>query len=212
MANTLEQISENLIQGNIPEVVDLVKKALDDGADAQEVLNRGLMPGMVVVGDRFKRDEMYVPEVLVSAQAMKEASAILKPLLSKSDVKAKAKIVIGTVKGDLHDIGKNIVGMMLEGSGYEVLDLGIDVPAEKFTEAVKDHGAAILGISAMLTTTMVEMKNVVKAVKEAGMADKVKVLVGGAPVNQDFADEIGAHGYAADAGFAVDKVAELVKA
>jgi 5-methyltetrahydrofolate--homocysteine methyltransferase len=212
MSTAIEQIADNLIRGNISRVVELVKKALDEGYEAQKILTDGLMPGMTVVGDRFKRDEMYLAEVLVCARAMKEASEVLTPILSKSTVKQAGKVILGTVKGDLHDIGKNIVGTMLEGAGFGVVDLGTNVSPEGFIEAAKQEGVDIIGLSAMLTTTMIEMKNVIATLKESGLSGKVKVILGGAPITQEFTDEIGADGFAEDAGYAVDKVRELMKA
>ena len=202
--STLEQISENLIKGKANEVKELVQKALDDGLDAGEVLNNGLLAGMGVVGERFKKNEIYVPEVLIAATAMKAGSEILKPLLAESGVKPTGTVVLGTVKGDLHDIGKNLVGMMLEGGGFQVVDLGTDVPSEKFVEAARESNAEIIGASALLTTTMTAMKEVVDSLSSSDLGGKVKIMIGGAPVTQAYCDEIGADGYAPDAASAAD--------
>ena len=202
--STLEQISENLIKGKANEVKELVQKALDDGLDAGEVLNNGLLAGMGVVGERFKKNEFYVPEVLIAARAMKAGSEILKPLLAESGVKPTGTVVLGTVKGDLHDIGKNLVGMMLEGGGFQVVDLGTDVPSEKFVEAARENNAEIIGASALLTTTMTAMKEVVDSLSSSDLGGKVKIMIGGAPVTQAYCDEIGADGYAPDAASAAD--------
>ena len=200
----LEQISENLIKGKANEVKELVQKALDEGTSPGDILNQGLLSGMGVVGDRFKKNEVYVPEVLIAARAMKAGTAILKPLLVETGVKPTGIIVLGTVKGDLHDIGKNLVGMMMEGAGFQVVDLGTDVEAQKFVDAAKENNAAVIGASALLTTTMTGMKDVVDAVKSSDLADSVKVIIGGAPVTQAYSDEIGADGYAPDAASAAD--------
>ena len=202
--STLEQIAENLIKGKANEVKTLVQKALDEGVGAEEVLNKGLLAGMGVVGERFKKNEVYVPEVLIAARAMKMGSEVLKPLLAESGVQSAGKVVLGTVKGDLHDIGKNLVGMMLEGSGFEVVDLGTDVPSQKFVDAVRENQASIVGASALLTTTMTAMKEVVEAFQASDLNGKVKIMIGGAPVTQSFCDEIGADGYAPDAASAAD--------
>jgi len=214
----MQAIADALIKGQREEVVELVQKALDEGTEPATILNDGLIAGMNVVGQKFKANEFYVPEVLIAARAMsnaKEADTkpgameVLQPHLTKSGVQPIAKVIVGTVKGDLHDIGKNLVCMMLKGSGFQVIDLNIDVSAEKFVETAKESGATLLGLSALLTTTMPQMKTVVDAVKEAGM-DEVKVMIGGAPVTQAYADEIGAQGYAPDAASAVDKAKELL--
>jgi len=202
--STLEQIAENLIKGKANEVKTLVQQALDEGVGAEEVLNKGLLAGMGVVGERFKKNEVYVPEVLIAARAMKMGSQVLKPLLAESGVQSAGKVVLGTVKGDLHDIGKNLVGMMLEGSGFEVVDLGTDVPSQKFVDAVRENQASIVGASALLTTTMTAMKEVVEAFQASDLNGKVKIMIGGAPVTQSFCDEIGADGYAPDAASAAD--------
>jgi len=210
MAVDLQQIADNLIKGKAPEVKELVQKALDEGIDVEKVLNEGLVAGMNVVGVKFKANEFYVPEVLIAARAMKGGMGILRPILIEKNIKGVGTIVIGTAKGDLHDIGKNLVGMMLEGAGFEVIDIGVDVSAEKFVQTAKEKDASLIGLSALLTTTMVSMKDVVKAAQETGLDGKVKIMIGGAPVTQSYADEIGANGYAPDAASAVDKAKELL--
>ena len=195
----------------VEKAIKLTQKALNEGLNAEEVLNKALIPAMNVVGEQYERGERYIPEMLLSAQAMKGAMEKLRPFLVKGGVKLKGKVVIGTVEGDLHDIGKNLVSMMLEGAGFEVHDLGTDVPASRFIEAIKEHDADLVGMSALLTTTMVHMPEVIKALEENGLRDRVKVMIGGAPVTQGYADEIGADGYAPDAASAV-KLAERLMA
>lgn len=209
MAVDLKQIAENLIKGKAPEVKESVQKAVDEGQDVEKVLNEGLVAGMDVVGARFKANEFYVPEVLIAARAMKGGMQILRPILAERNIKGIGAVVVGTVKGDLHDIGKNLVGMMLEGAGFEVIDIGVDVSAEKFVQTAKEKGASLIGLSALLTTTMVSMKDIVEAAQESGL-DSLKVMIGGAPLTQSYADEIGADGYAPDAASAVDKAKELL--
>jgi 5-methyltetrahydrofolate--homocysteine methyltransferase len=204
MSETLDEISAAVIEGNIDEIEDLTEDALDDGLDAEEILNRGLMPGMDHVGVEFRAGNMFVPEVLRSARTMQGAMDILKPLLAESGVPLAGKVLLGTVKGDLHDIGKNLVGMMCEGAGFEVEDIGKDVAPEAFVEAVKAFEPDILGMSALLTTTMRSMESTIKVLEEAGVRDSVKIMVGGAPVTQAFADQIGADGYASNAASAAD--------
>ncbi len=206
----LEEISENLQAGQAQKVKDLVQQALDEGLSVSEILNDGLLLGMGIIGAKFKRNEVYVPEVLIAARAMHWGMEVLQPLLEGAGVEPIGKVVLGTVKGDLHDIGKNLVGMMLRGAGFEVIDIGIDVSPEKFVETAKENGAAIVACSALLTTTMPQMKNVVEAVHSAGIP--IKVMIGGAPVTQDYADEIGADGYAPDAASAADLAKRLVNA
>jgi 5-methyltetrahydrofolate--homocysteine methyltransferase len=205
----LQGIKENLINGRAEEVERLVKEALDEKFPVEKILKEALIAGMDVVGDNFKNNVFYVPEVLIAARAMNTAMALLTPLLAESGVEPVGRAVIGTVKGDLHDIGKNLVGMMLKGGGFEVYDLGIDVSPEKFIEAAKEKNCQLICLSALLTTTMPQMENVVKAVRASGLADK-KVLIGGAPVTQSYADEISADGYAPDAASAVDMARKLV--
>jgi len=205
----LNALAQKLIEGDADAVRRLTQEAVEEGITPKEILDQGLIAGMEVVGIRFKNNEIFVPEVLISARAMKAAMEILRPLLTASGVESRGKVVLGTVKGDLHDIGKNLVGMMLEGAGFEVVDLGISVGPEQFLEAVREHAPQVVGMSALLTTTMVGMRDVVERVKqEAG--ENVKAIVGGAPVTQRFAEEIGADGYAPDATSAVELVKHLL--
>jgi 5-methyltetrahydrofolate--homocysteine methyltransferase len=206
----LKAISESIINGEAPKVKELVQKALNEGVDPKKILDEGLVAGMTVVGEKFKEGEFFVPEMLISARAMHYGMEIIKPAMVKAGSKLLAKFMIGTVKGDMHDIGKSLVAIMAEGSGFEVIDLGIDVSPEKFVEAVKEKQPQIVGLSALLTTTMTEMQTTIDALKHAGLRDKVKILVGGAPVTQVFADKIGADGYAAEASTAASKAKELV--
>ncbi len=206
----LEKIADGVINGRADEVESLVKESLNDGLGVKDVLDNGLIAGMNVVGIKFKNNEFYVPEVLIAARAMSKGMEVLRPLLEGSGVKPLAKFVIGTVQGDLHDIGKNLVSMMLKGAGFEVIDLGVDNSPEKFMEAIKKEKPSIVGMSALLTTTMPGMKNVIDALKSEGIRDKVKVMVGGAPLTQEYADEVGADAYAPDAASAVDKAKQLV--
>ncbi|MGI6565934.1 MAG: cobalamin-binding protein [Firmicutes bacterium] len=209
----LQEMADALIAGNANKVKELTEKALAEGIPAGQIIRDGLIPGMAVIGERFKKNEIYVPEVLIAARAMQAGLGIVKPLLSEAEAAEKlGTVCIGTVKGDLHDIGKNLVAMMLEGAGFEVIDLGVDVPPEKFVEAVKEHNANYVALSALLTTTMVNMKETIQALTDAGLRDSVKVLVGGAPVTQSFADDIGADGYAPDSGTAVDIAKKLIGA
>ncbi|MCA1807877.1 MAG: corrinoid protein [Kiritimatiellia bacterium] len=204
MSAILEQIKENLIKGKANDVKALVDQAIKEDINPGEILNQGLLAGMSIIGERFKKNEVYVPEVLIAARAMKAGMENLKPLLASAGVEPLATVVVGTVKGDLHDIGKNLVCMMLEGAGFKVIDAGINVEPEKLVQLAQENNAAVIGASALLTTTMVNMKNVVESVKSAGLTGKVKVMIGGAPVTQSFADEIGADGYAPDAASAAD--------
>jgi len=206
----LKMLAEAVIRGDAKECARLTQEGLDEGLSPQLLLNDGLMAGMAVIGERFKANEIYVPEVLVAARAMKAGMAILRPRLVETGAKPVGKVVLGTVKGDLHDIGKNIVGMMLEGAGFQVTDLGNDVAAERFIQAAKEQEAQIIGMSALLTTTMLNMKGTIEALKAAGLRERVKVMVGGAPVTQRFAEEIGADGYAENASLAVEKAKELL--
>ncbi len=206
-----EEIANGVIGGKAEEVKRLVKKALEEGVEIKKILDDGLIAGMQVVGEKFKKNEFYVPEVLIAARAMTQGMELLRPHLEKGGVEPLAKFVIGTVKGDLHDIGKNLVAMMLRGAGFEVIDLGVDVSPEKFVDTVKETGAPLMGMSALLTTTMPSMKVTIEALKNAGIREKVKVMVGGAPLTQEYADEIGADGYAPDAASAVDKAKGLLK-
>ncbi len=210
MADILQSIKENVIAGNAPKTKECVDKALQEQVDVGQILREGLIAGMMVVGTKFKNNEFYVPEVLIAARAMSSGMEILEPMIIQAGIKPLAKVAIGTVKGDLHDIGKNLVVMMWKGAGFEVEDLGIDVDASKFVEAAR-NGADLIGMSALLTTTMVAMKDVMSKMNEAGVRNSVKVVIGGAPITQSFADEIGADGYAPDAASAVDKAKELLK-
>ncbi len=205
-----EDISQALQKGKGKIVKQLVPEALEAGVPAEEILENGLMAGMNVVGEKFKNNEVFMPEVLLSARAMNAGAALLKPYLSVEGASGLGKACIGTVKGDQHDIGKNLVKMMLEGKGFEVIDLGVDVPAEAFVKAVREDGCRIVACSALLTTTIVGIEEVVKALESEGLRDQVKVIIGGAPVTQEFCDKIGADAYAADAATAADKAAELV--
>ena len=204
----LKALSEAIIKGDQNTAVEVTKAALAEGTAAESVLNDGLVAGMDVIGSRFKKNEVYIPEVLIAARAMKSAMEILEPELAKAGVEPVGKFVVGTAQGDLHDIGKNLVAMMLKGAGFEVIDLGVDVSAEKFVEQAREAGAQLIGISALLTTTMPGIEKTIQALKEAGVP--AKVMIGGAPVTQDYADKIGADGYAADAASAVDLAKSLV--
>jgi 5-methyltetrahydrofolate--homocysteine methyltransferase len=207
----LEDIALSVEKGDEASVGELTQKAVSEGIAPAEILDNGLVAGMNVVGEKFKNNEVFIPEVLVSARAMKAGMRIVRPLLAEANIESRGNIVVGTVKGDLHDIGKNIVGMLLEGAGYEVTDLGTDVTAEQFMEVVEKKGANVIGMSALLTTTMTYMKEVIQAVDDAGFRDKVKVIIGGAPITQSYADEINADGYAPDAASAVDLVKGLLE-
>jgi 5-methyltetrahydrofolate--homocysteine methyltransferase len=208
----LDDLAVALEKGDRNTVVKLTEQALADGMSAQEILNNGLIKGMGAVGLKFKNNEVFIPEVLISARAMNMAMKVLEPILVKDGVEPKGTVVLGTVKGDLHDIGKNLVGMMLKGSGYKVVDIGIDVPAEKFVSLAQENNANVVAMSALLTTTMGEMETVVNKFKETGVRSKVKMVIGGAPITQAFAEKIGADGYAPDAASAVDVVERLLKA
>ncbi|MCG8483581.1 MAG: corrinoid protein [Clostridia bacterium] len=205
-----EEIAENLEEGNVSKVKELCQKALDEGHEPKEVINDGLLEGMNHVGVLFKEGELFVPEVLISAKAMAEGMEILKPFLKDGDIKTIGRCLFATVKGDLHDIGKNLVMMLMESAGYEIIDLGIDITPEAIAEAVKEHNPDIVGMSAMLTTTMVYMKDTVECLKDNGLYDHVKVLVGGAPVTEQYAESIGAY-YSSDAASAVELADSLLK-
>ena len=206
----LQALADAIINGKRDDAKRLTQEALDGGTSPEQVLNEGLIAGMTVVGERFKNNEFYVPEVLIAARAMKESMAVLQPKLVESGVEPVARVAIGTVKGDLHDIGKNLVAMMLEGGGFGIIDLGVDVAPEQFLEKVQNEGARIVAMSALLTTTMPAMRDTISALEEADARGQVKVMIGGAPVTQKYADEIGADGYAPDAASAVDKAKELL--
>ena len=210
MSEILEQLATAVIEGNVDAMEDLTQDALDEDLGPKEILDDGLMVGMDHVGKEFRAGDMFVPEVLRSAKAMKTSMVILQPLLTAAEAEAVGKVLLGTVKGDLHDIGKNLVGMMCEGAGFEVKDLGTDVEPDEFLDAIKEFEPHIVGMSALLTTTMRAMGDTIKAIEEAGLRDQVKVMVGGAPVTQRFADDIGADGYAANAASASDLAKKFV--
>ena len=207
----LTDISENLQKGKAKVVKELVQQAIDEGIPVQQILNDGLLAGMDVVGEKFKNNEVFVPEVLVAARAMNMGAQLLKPLMQEAGVEAKGKVCIGTVRGDLHDIGKNLVKMMMEGKGLEVIDLGTDVSPETYVQTAIDQNCQIICCSALLTTTMNTMEEVVKKVEEAGIHDKVKIMVGGAPVTQTFCDQIGAECYTPEAASAADAAVAICK-
>jgi 5-methyltetrahydrofolate--homocysteine methyltransferase len=211
MEAVIQKMQENVINGQRAEVETLVRQAMEANIPPDEILNSGLIAAMKEVGARFEAGDFYVPEMLIAARAMQAGLAIIKPHLVQSGVEAIGKVVIGTVKGDLHDIGKNLVAMMLEGAGFEIIDLGTDAAPDKFVSAVKESNARVVGMSALLTTTMSNMKLIIAGLKEAGLRDSVKVMVGGAPVTETFAKEIGADGYAPDASRAVALAQRLTK-
>jgi len=206
----LTKIKDAVIGGEVDEVGEMVKKAVEEGQDVKKVLKEGLISGMGVVGDKYERGDFFLPEMVIAATAMKEGLKVLSPLLKQGDIESAGTVVLGTAKGDIHDIGKSIVGTMLEGAGFMVTDLGVDAGPDKFVEVAKEKGADLIGISALLTTTMTGMEDVIKAVRDAGL--KARVMIGGASVTQEFADKIGADGYAPDAPSAVGKAKELVGA
>ncbi|MDD5437237.1 MAG: corrinoid protein [Candidatus Omnitrophica bacterium] len=207
----LQDIKDALMRGDREGVARFTRAALDAGMSIPNILDKGLISGMETIGKKFKNNEVFIPEVLISAKAMHAGMALIEPHFLKCGIKPVGKVVIGTVKGDLHDIGKNIVSMMLKGACFEVEDFGIDVPTEKFIESIRKGGVDILALSSLLTTSMNSMRDTIKALKEAGLRDKVKVIIGGAPVTQEFADSIEADCYAKDAAVAVDKAKELLK-
>lgn len=200
---TLNKIYTSVLEGDAPGTEANIISAMDEGVEAGKILNESLIAAMDEVGKRFENGEYYVPEMLIAARAMQAGLGLLKPHLVEAGIESAGKVVIGTVKGDLHDIGKNLVAMMLEGAGFEIIDLGTDVSPDKFMAAVQEHGPQIMGVSALLTTTMQSMKSTIEVLEEAGVRDTVKIIVGGAPVTDDFAKEIGADGYAPDASRAV---------
>jgi 5-methyltetrahydrofolate--homocysteine methyltransferase len=210
MEAVLETLYESIMDGDMELAQEKVQEALDAGIGPGRILNEGMIAAMAEVGQLFEDGEYFVPEMLIAARAMQGGMSILKPFLTEGDVQSPGKIVIGTVKGDLHDIGKNLVAMMLEGAAFEIVDLGTDVSADKFVEAVKESGANVVAMSALLTTTMPNMENTIAALKEAGLRDTVKVMVGGAPLTQDYAEKIGADGFAADANQAVTMAKALL--
>ncbi len=205
-----QELADAIIKGDNTASKELAEKLVADGVSATDILNDGLVPGMNVVGAKFKANEMYIPEVLIAARAMHAAMDIIKPLLAESGEEGRGTVVVGTVQGDLHDIGKNLVAMMLEGGGFQVVDAGVDIPADKFVEEAKKSKAKVIGLSALLTTTMPAMKEVIEALRADDATKDVKVMVGGAPLTQEYADSIGADGYAADASSAVDLAGELM--
>jgi 5-methyltetrahydrofolate--homocysteine methyltransferase len=212
MSTVYEKLATTVLEGNSDVVPDLIQKGLDEGKTAKELLDNGLVVGMDEVGVRFKRGDMFVPEVLMSAEAMKAGMVVLRPMLADAGEEMIGTIVLGTVEGDLHDIGKNLVGMMCEGAGFEVVNLGFDKPPEAFIDAIKEHQPDIVGMSALLTTTMRSMGHTIKAIEEAGLRDQIKIMVGGAPVDQEFAERIGADGYGSNAPSASDLAKKFVGA
>ena len=207
-----EEISSAVQRGKRKEVAPLVEQALEQGCDPNEILNEGLISAMSIIGDKFSANEIFVPEMLVAARAMSAGTKVLKPYLSEAGAEPLGKAVIGTVQGDMHDIGKNLVRMMIEGKGFEVEDLGVDVSPEQFVDYIQNNDVDIVCLSSLLTTTMPNIGVTIKAIEEAGLRDSVKIMIGGAPVTQAFADEVGAEAYTADAGSAAVRAVELVKA
>lgn len=207
---TLQEMSEKLIMGKADIVKELAQQALDAGVSAKDILNEGLVKGMAVVGEKFECNEFYLPELLVAARAMYAGLDVIRPHLSEKDKEGKGTVIIGTVKGDLHDIGKNVAAMMFEGAGFKVIDLGADVASARFLEEVRKYPTCIVGMSALLTTTMVQMRETIVALQEADLRDKVRVIIGGAPITQEFANEVGADAYAVDASTGVKKALAMV--
>lgn len=208
--NYKEAIFQGILEGDMPAVQEATQGALESGMSAGEILNEAMIPAMDEVGRLFEENEYYVPELLIAARAMKAGLEILRPELVATGIEPKGKVALGTVKGDLHDIGKNLVGIMIEGAGFEIIDLGVDVSPDQFVQAVTEQGAQVVGLSALLTTTMPSMQRTIDALKEAGVRDRVKVIIGGAPVTQKYADEIGADGYSRDAASAAKLVKQLL--
>lgn len=208
----LKTLAEAVVAGDAEAAKSKTEEALQKKVSAEDILNQGLISGMNTISEQFKNNEIFIPEVLVAARAMKAGMSIIRPLLAEANVRSQGKVVIGTVGGDLHDIGKNIVAMLLEGAGFEIIDLGADVPKEKFLESIEKEKPDIVGMSALLTTTMIFMRDMISTLEEAGLKDKTKVIVGGAPITQSYADEIRADGYAPDAASAVDLVKGLLSA
>ena len=200
----LEDIQNCVLDGELDEIKDLVQKAVDEGIDPAAIINDGLIGGMNIVAPLFKSGEMFVPEVMESADTMNEGMQVVKPLITDADMPTKGKVIIGTVNGDLHDIGKNLVALMMESRGYTVIDMGVDVKEEQFVEAIKEHKPDIVGMSSLLTTTMMKIDDTIKMINESGLRDQVKIIIGGAPISQEFADDIGADGYSEDASTAVE--------
>jgi 5-methyltetrahydrofolate--homocysteine methyltransferase len=210
MTEILGELQEQVVEGATAEVVDLTEQALRGGVAASAILNEALIPAMNTVGALFESGEYYLPEMMAASQAMQASLKLLRPLLAETGLKPVAKAILGTVQGDLHDIGKNLVGTMLEGAGFEIVDLGADVPAEQFIEAIKTSDAQVVGLSALLTTTMPMMRTIIEAIEEAGLRNRVKIIIGGAPITQPYADEIGADGYAPDASSSVRMTKRLL--
>ena len=206
----LDEMNKSVIEGNRDKVEKLTRQALDQGIEVKTILNQGLIAPMDVVGQRFESGEMFIPEMIVAGEAMTRGLNVLRPLFKESGIKPQGTVVIGTVQGDRHSIGKSLVSMMMEGAGFKMVDLGVDVTPEQFVKSVKEEGAQLVGMSALLTTTMPAMKTTIDALKEAGLLDKVKTLIGGAPITQEYANKIGADGYAPDAATGVRKAKELV--
>ncbi len=212
MESLLQELKEAVVRGNHTQATELTQQLLENGATPHQILNEGLIAGMSTVGELFKRGDCYVPEMLLAARAMKSALAILRPHLVETGVEPLGTVVLGTVQGDVHDIGKNLAGMFLEGAGFQVIDLGVDVSADRFVQAIKENNAQVLGMSALLTTTMIYTAEVIKALKAANLRDKVKVIVGGAPITEEWAKSIGADAFAVDAASGADRCRELVMA
>ncbi|MEL7568576.1 MAG: corrinoid protein [Dehalobacterium sp.] len=208
--SNFEELSKSVIAGKMNDVISATQNLIDGGNNPLKIINEGLIAGMNVVGVRFKNGDMFVPEVLMAAKAMGAGIELVKPLIADNDMPSSGKIVLGTVKGDLHDIGKNLVGMMLESGGFTVVNLGIDIAPEQFIKAIKEHNPDVVAMSALLTTTMLHMRDTIELIKEEGLKDKVMVIIGGAPISQDFASEIGADGFAPDAASAVDLCKQLI--
>lgn len=210
MSNILEELTQRVIEGKLEMVKELTRQAIANGLEPEEIINQGLIMGMNVVGVRFKAGDMYVPEVLMCARSMSVGMELVKPLLMGKELPSAGKVLIGTVKGDLHDIGKNLVAMLLESVGFNVINLGTDISTEQFIQAIKEHNPDVLGLSALLTTTMLGMKDVIDQLEEEGMRDKIKVIIGGAPISQEFSDEIGADGFAPDGASATELCQKLL--
>jgi len=211
VVNLLKDLSENVQNGDDKQVVELVKKALGEGIPALDILSKGLIPGIRALGQLFKDGQAYLPEILISTRAMRSGTELLKPYLEAQDIQKRGIVVTGTVEGDMHDIGKNLVKMMLESNGYEVHDLGVDVTADSFAKEAQETHADIIAASALLTTTMIMIPDIIKALEEAGIKEKVKVMIGGAPITRQFAEEIGVEGYADDCATAVEEAERLMK-
>lgn len=205
-----DNLAQIVINGDFAGAKSLTQKMIESGVEPLDIINQGLMAGMNVVGVRFKAGDMFVPEVMMSARAMSTGIELIKPLLADTDMPSAGKVLIGTVKGDLHDIGKKLVVMMMESAGFEIIDLGVDIDASAFVKAVKEHKPQVIGMSALLTTTMLSMKDTIEALKKEGLRDTVKIIIGGAPITQGFADQIGADGYAADAAAATELCRKLI--